>query len=312
MRILISLLFIMCLCVSAFAQKDTPEIIDNRIILTPEISPSAIPNNAAALPITTTLSFTNTNPNSNSFIQEKDAFRVIGDGRIIQAMGIDSRVIVNSSNFSSRNFQLTQNGALEFTLTYLGRPAVFAPGDTISLRLHLVPQLVTGAGNFTFEVISNSLAYNTPKQFVRLTLDLPNALNTSPVQIFRLTPSGTSCVLTIPNENNQQGLFRLPEAHLPFTVDRPSRCLVFATLAVTSNNAVVETYSIAPTIFFDGQPLQSLPPQEVTTAINGLRKNVSGNTVIFVLEPGAHTIELGGRIDRPGACFEYELIVVIF
>lgn len=305
MRILISLLFVVCLCVgSAFGQKGVPGTTDNRIGLKAEISPAIFPSKTP-VPVTGLFSFSNENPNSSMLVQKGDSFVIrVADRFFILLSQNVSPLIVNSTNLQVADFQVIRTGT-DITIVYNGNPAVFAPGDTIALKLDFLT-IGAGASSISFEVPKKGAEnfYNPAKQFVRISaVDFPLGTPPPPRAFgFQLTQTEPFC-FTGEGVPVIQGL----QSFVP--VPNQGTLLLFGKLQVSPNGNSLNA-NIKVFIFVDGQPVFQSEPQ--TVSLSGNATIILRGDALVPIGAGQHVIQLTVQTDQGGCFTQGQLIGVVF
>jgi hypothetical protein len=96
---------------------------------------------------------TNGNPNSSRAMQTGDSFNLTFDASIGALTSFDPAVMVNSATLTSADFLATSgNAANKIVMTYVGASKVFAPGDSLCLKVTVAASTVIGAGKVNCEV----------------------------------------------------------------------------------------------------------------------------------------------------------------
>ncbi len=295
MRILMSLLFVLGLCVSVFGQS-----IDNRITLTANIAPSTLPTTQMFGSNYVIVTITNTNQNSKQNIQTGDSFAITYDNTTFFAVELDSANLlsINSKTLSAANFRVSKTGQ-QVIVSYAGNtPALFAPGDSLSFKLKVVTAKV-GGSNITFQqVAGNNKNYNILKQFLPVTIiDFPIAQDQT---LFNFSSQNSLCFFA--------GRFTFPDLNFVTVLDRPRFLVVLGNVQARNQVGNATGFQARPLIFVNGQPLlmtgfQTInSPDNVTLQTNGSQ----------MLPPGTYTISLGGEAQGAGSCFDGQMTVLLF
>ena len=140
MRVLISVLFLLCLCVVAFGQREPPTT-QGKITLVGNLAPSTFQDGRTTFLVDTVVSFTNTSSDTKQSIQPGDSFSFLFDPRLVLFITVDelSAVIVNSNSLQAQNFKASVASFNKtLTVTYTGQPAFFSPADTVSVKVKLL------------------------------------------------------------------------------------------------------------------------------------------------------------------------------
>lgn len=307
MRILISLLFVVCLCVgSAFGQKGIPGTPDNRIGLKAEISPTTFPSQTP-VPLKGLFSFSNENPNSSVSVQKGDSFVIrVADRFFILLAQDQSPLVVNSTNLQASDFQVTRTQG-QITITYNGNTAVFAPGDTIALKLDFLT-VGAGASNISFEVPRKGAEnfYNPTKQFVRINaVDFPLATPPTPRAFsFRLNQTEQLCI-------SQPGTPAIQGLQAQINIPNEGGLLLFGKLqlsrAPTSNNPTVTAL-----IFIDGVQVGQTETEILLFSLGPPNTYILRADALVPISAGSHVIQITAQSNEP-VCFDQgELIGIVF